>query len=141
MMIKNAKADSKIVVFEPGNCTRYYLVLTQTSQWNFVMVDMHNHKVVEFSAEWLDEIVIQIRLEDKGYGAGDSKPMAKYLAKAMKERAYIKYRTKGPLVEEITVWFEDTEEEWERNLVSIGEDGGKILERGTLDWSPFRETN
>lgn len=139
--VNTLKADSKIVVFEPGNCTRYYLVLTQTSQWNFVMADMNNHKMVEFSAEWLDEMVYKIRLQEKGYSSGDAEPMAKYLVKAFKERAYITYRTTDERttgVEYITQWFEDTSENWEQWLTHIGEQGYQEYERGILDWFPAK---
>jgi nicotinamide mononucleotide adenylyltransferase len=137
-VITEAKKDSKVVVFEPGNATRYYFTLTQTSKYNMVAVDMNNHKVVEFPAGYTDSDIIQISFLEKGYSVGDAKPIAEFLSKAVRESAYITYRHEYKMggTELRTVWFKDNPQAWEENLVSIGEQGFTIVDRGFLNWEP-----
>jgi hypothetical protein len=134
--INEVQVQSKVLVFEPGNATRYYLTLTQTSEYNMVMVDMNNHTVVEFSPKFMNPEHLSLVLQSKGYSIGDAKPMAERLVKAVKETAYITYayQEKWSGERTKTVWFEDNLFDWEDQEVSIGESGGVIYDKGSLDW-------
>lgn len=124
--------ETKHVIFEPGNATRYDLLLTKTSEQLIMVTDRNNHKAVELSYQFPDVFDYKYVLQTAGYSSGDAEPMAIYLVNAVKERNFIKaryFRSNGG-VTETEAWVKD--EDVENELVSIGEDGGTVLERKTI---------
>jgi hypothetical protein len=132
-----SEVETKVVVFEPGNCTRYHLTITKIDTWTFAITDLNNKKVTTVSAEYPDKVTYQLRLQENGYPLGDAQPMAEYILKAVKETAFITYRAVDDRssIEYKTIWFEDKQEVWESRLEQLGEEGHKEIKRGVIwDW-------
>lgn len=126
--------ESKELVFEPGNATRYHLVLTQVENEYFIMTDMNDRKVIFINKNSTPESLAYHIQYTGGYSKGDAEPMAEYILKALKEIAFITYRMVDHLggIEFKTAWFENTDYEWNRNFEVIGEDGHTVIDQGTI---------
>lgn len=132
--ITQKAVPTKLVAFEPGNMTRYYLLITKTSEWNFAITDLNNHKVTELSAKHRDADSYQRDLEANGYSHGDAKPMAEFIYQTINNSAYITYSypLSASSTDTETVWFENKPEEWEAQLNKMESSSYTVLERGTI---------
>lgn len=83
-IVKNVVWETEHVVFEPGNCTKYNLLVTYIHGEMIVMTDLNNDQVVKFNPVTESAKRIQIRLEEHGYGSGDAKPMSEMLSEVFK---------------------------------------------------------
>jgi hypothetical protein len=136
-VITHRQAETKIVTFEPGNATRYYLVITKTSEYNFLVTWMNalgGPKPVELSAKWTEYDFIYHSLTEAGWGKGDAEPVAEYLQQVLNQTAFITFREEDidGFLKTTTSWFYDNPEAWNDRLAEIGENGWVELERGTI---------
>lgn len=123
--------QSKEIVFEPGNSTRYHYLISQQNGGDFRATDLYDGKSVTFSKEIATNIaVLEHHFRYYGYSEGDAAPMAKYIAEAVEQNAYIIFRPcdGGTAIR----WFFDDPEYWTENLVDIGENGGTIFKQGVI---------
>lgn len=128
--VNHNNLEAKHVTFEPGNCTRYDLVLTKIKGHAFIITDLNEKKTVLVNPDFVSADGLEIDLVEAGYGRGDARPMAEFLEDALNQNAYIIYRDKRG--EEQIKWFANTEQLWSWNLEEIGEDGGFTIERGVI---------
>lgn len=132
--INQNEVETKILTFEPGNCTRYQLTLTKTEN-EFIMVDLNNHRVAVFNPDFPTFDSIGYSLRKAGYSTGDAKPMAEYILKALTDTAYITYRTNEFGYHYKTVWFPNTEKDFKHNAEMVYQQGYGIEKHGVIwDW-------
>lgn len=78
--VTNKEVKTKLVEFEPGNCSRYYLLLTEISENFVIMTDVNSRIVTVFGTKWLDEQDLAFRLRSEGgYFTADAEAMAKFI--------------------------------------------------------------
>jgi hypothetical protein len=126
--------ESKEIIFEPGNATRYHLVLTRVEEQLFSVMDMNDRKVVFFHPHHSSEKTLAFHLSHYGYSLGDAKPMAEYILKAIQQNAYITYKAVDDRssLEYKTIWFADIPANWNYNLEMCGVDGHRVMEQGVI---------
>lgn len=132
--INNELMESKRVTFEPGNCTRYDLLISKLEKGPFVLTDLNTKQVVLFHEHTKTAEEIELRLKDFGYYTGDARPMAEFLEKAFTETHYYKYGIMGAEIEYGIKWCKNEHEEREHTLDMIADDGGHIIQHGEI-WS------
>lgn len=81
LVITNQATESKRVVFEPGNATRYDLLLSKTES-ALIMTDLNERKVVLFNPNFVSAEGLENDLVRAGYSLGDARPMAEFLEEA-----------------------------------------------------------
>lgn len=132
-VINNNLMESKHVTFEPGNATRYDLVLTKIKGHAFVITDLNEKKTVLVNPDFVSADGLEIDLVEAGYGRGDARPMAEFLEDALTQNAYIIYERHGG---EHIRWFKNTEQLWGWELEDIrehlSEHDGQIIEIGVI---------
>lgn len=77
------------VVFEPGNATRYELLITKIEGRCLVMTDLNTKQVVLFHPDYFTADGIEVTLYEAGYSRGDARPMAEYLEDSFRELAHL----------------------------------------------------
>ena len=125
------KLNSKRVVFEPGNFTRYDLLLTKVDEHTLVITDINNGTAVTINPEHTSPFDIEYRLKDKGgYSSGDANPMAEYIYYFITKSECVTYETADGKKE--TKWYEYNQEEANHIEDYLEENGYEIAEEGSI---------
>ena len=136
-VLKNNKLETKELVFEPGNATKYHLLLTQISHDTLVILDVSQAKTVLINPQFLTKRELYYAFGRSGYSTGEATILAEFLVKSIEEIYYIEYtvrRSDGEL-DRYTVWSK-TRDESDKWMDHIGDSNGNITERGYI-WQEF----
>ena len=131
---KDQPVQSKEVVFEPGNATRYHLVLTKIDQHTLIVTDINEKKAVILDPEFPDmNSYIYSLNKNGGYNSSDAFAIASFIIQALTELYCITYSTVD-IFDEVEMnyyWCKDPhslDEAYEH----IATQNGTILDRGFI---------
>lgn len=79
-VVKEYKVESKEVVFEPGNATRYHLVLTRLNTHTLAVTDLNEKKVIILDPEFPSIGSYRDTIYKYGYSSSDAFAMAVFIA-------------------------------------------------------------
>ena len=79
-VVKEYKVESKEVVFEPGNATRYHLVITRLNTHTLAVTDMNEKKVIILDPEFPSIRSFKDTFYKHGYSSSDAFAIASFLA-------------------------------------------------------------